>query len=322
MSTEYIHFTAGQKEAARQTDLVALLQSQGERLKRSGKEYVWRDGSEKVTVRGNLWFHQYERIGGDAVDFVRRFYNMDFPQAVNFLLGNNGGALPQAEPVKREPPKPFTLPPKNDNMRRVYAYLLNRRGIDREVLSAFVHKGMIYESADYHNAVFVGYDEHGIARHAHKRGTGSESTYKGNAENCDPRYSFHWTGTDNTLYLFEAPIDMLAFISLHKENWRRHSYAAACCVGDQVLFQMLKANPNIDTVCLCMDNDTAGQAANKRISDKLFIQGIKHEILVPEFKDWNEDRLAAGGNAPHIRAEFSLPQEESEEEEVCQTLQL
>ena len=77
------------------------------------------------------------------------------------------------------------------------------------MLSAFVHKGMIYESADYHNAVFVGYDEHGIARHAHKRGTGSESTYKGNAESCDPRYSFHWTGTDNTLYLFEAPIDIL-----------------------------------------------------------------------------------------------------------------
>ena len=50
MSTEYIHFTAAQKEAARQTDLVALLQSQGEHLKRSGKEYVWRDGSEKVTV--------------------------------------------------------------------------------------------------------------------------------------------------------------------------------------------------------------------------------------------------------------------------------
>lgn len=305
MSTEYIHFTAAQKEAARQTDLVALLQSQGERLKRSGKEYVWRDGSEKVTVRGNLWFHQYERIGGDAVDFVRRFYNMDFPQAVNFLLGNNSGALPQAEPVKREPPKPFTLPPKNDNMRRVYAYLLNHRGIDREVLSAFVHKGMIYESADYHNAVFVGYDEHSIARHAHKRGTGSESTYKGNAESCDPRYSFHWTGTDNILYLFEAPIDMLSFISLHKENWRSHSYAAACCVGDQVLFQMLKADPNIDTVCLCMDNDAAGQAANKRISDKLFIQGIKHEILVPEFKDWNEDLLY-----------------DEQEETECQTLQL
>lgn len=48
---------------------------------------------------------------------------------------------------------------------------------------------------------------------------------------------------------------MLSFISLHKENWRSHSYAAARCVGDQVLFQMQKANSNIDTVCLCMDND-------------------------------------------------------------------
>lgn len=63
---------------------------------------------------------------------------------------------------------------------------------------------------------------------------------------------------------------MPSFISLHKENWRSHSYAAARCVGDQVLFQMLKANSNIDTVCLCMDNDAAGQAANKRISDELF----------------------------------------------------
>lgn len=43
MST-YIHFTDAQKEQARQTDLVSLLQSLGETLKRSGKEYVWRDG--------------------------------------------------------------------------------------------------------------------------------------------------------------------------------------------------------------------------------------------------------------------------------------
>lgn len=125
MPTEYIHFTTEQKEAARQTDLVALLESQGEQLKRSGKEYVWRNGSERVTVRGNLWFHQYEQVGGDAVDFVRHFYNMDFPQAVNYLLGKSGGTLQRAEPVKREPPKPFALLPKNDNMRRVYAYLLS-----------------------------------------------------------------------------------------------------------------------------------------------------------------------------------------------------
>lgn len=213
--SQYIHFTDAQKERARQTDLVSLLCSQGETLKRSGKEYEWRDGSQKVTMRGNLWYHQYEQVGGDAIDFVRRYYNKSYAEAMEYLLGGCGGTLTVSPPIVKET-KPFELPPKNDNMRRVYAYLLNRRGIDRDVLNAFVHKKMIYESADYHNAVFVGYNMDGIPRHAHKRGTGSESTYKGNADSSIPEYSFHWVGTDNELYLFEAPIDMLSFISIQE----------------------------------------------------------------------------------------------------------
>ena len=49
--------------------------------------------------------------------------------------------------------------------------------MSRNVLDAFVHARLIYESRepskggnDYHNAVFVGLDEHGVPRHAHKRG--------------------------------------------------------------------------------------------------------------------------------------------------------
>lgn len=102
---------------------------------------------------------------------------------------------------------------------------------------------------------------------------------------------------------------MLSFISMHKENWQQHSYAAACSVSDRVLFQMLKDNPNITEVFLCMDSDEPGRAAAKRISDKLFTQGINTRILVPEHKDWNEDLLY-------------LEQEESEAEEPCQALQL
>ena len=178
-------------------------------------------------------------------------------------------------------------------MRRVFAYLLNRRGIDREVLYAFVHKGMIYESADYHNAVFVGFDSNGKPKHAHKRGTGSESSYKGNVSGSHPEFSFHWSGQSDTLYLFEAPIDMLSFISMQKEGWRQHSYAASCSVSDRVLFQTLKDNPNIRQVVLCLDSDEPGQTAAKRIADKLFVQGTASEILVPVHKDWNEDLLAA-----------------------------
>ena len=194
-------------------------------------------------------------------------------------------------------------------MRRVYAYLLSKRGLDRDVVNTFAYKQMIYESAKYHNAVFVGFDQDGAPRHANLRGTGSESTFKGNADGSVPEYSFHWTGRSKYLCLFEAPIDMLSFISMHKKNWQQHSYAAACSVSDRVLFQMLKNNPNITEVFLCMDSDEPGQAAAKRISDKLFTQGINARILVPEHKDWNEDLSY-------------LNQEESEVEEPCQVLQL
>ena len=78
MSTKYIHFTKDQREQARMTDIADLLRRQGETLKRSGKEYEWRNGSEKVNIRGNLFYHQYEGEGGDAIDFVRRFYNLDY----------------------------------------------------------------------------------------------------------------------------------------------------------------------------------------------------------------------------------------------------
>lgn len=80
----FVFFTDEQKALAHQTDIVSLLESQGETVKRSGKEFVWKDGSQKVTIRGNLWYHQYDRVGGDAIDFVRRFYNKSYPEAVEY----------------------------------------------------------------------------------------------------------------------------------------------------------------------------------------------------------------------------------------------
>ncbi len=305
--TRYVHFTEEQKERARQTDLCDLLRTQGETLKRSGTEYEWKDGSQKVTIRGNLWFHQYEQQGGDAIDFIQRFFNKDYPGAVEYLLGDWRGN-PISTPVAEcKPSKLLELPSRYNNMRRVFAYLLYQRGIQRDVIYTFAHKQMIFESEKYHNAVFVGYDKSGVPRHANLRGTGRESTFKGNAVGSIPEYSFHWTGRSEKLFLFESPIDMLSYISMNTENWQQHSYAAACSVSDKVLFQMLKDNPNISEVYLCLDSDQPGQAAAKRISDKLFIQGIYAETLIPKHKDWNDDLI-------------NLNREESEEE-PCQVLQ-
>lgn len=302
----YIHFTEEQKQQARQTDIVSLLLSQGEQVKKSGSEYEWLYNSQKITIRDNLWFHQYERVGGDAIDFVRKFYNKSFQDAMEYLLGNSSSAItPMQQKVK--PIKEFVPPPKSNDMSRVFKYLNIKRGIDKEIIYSFAHDQMLYESKDYHSAVFLGFDKNGISRHAHMRGIGARSTYKGNVSGSVPEYSFHWYGESKYMFLFEAPIDVLSFISMNKKDWKKHSYAASCSVSDRVLFQCLKDNPNIQFVYLCFDNDNPGQEANRRIQNKLNELNIKSKILVPNHKDWNEDLI------------FS---KESEVEKQCQTLQL
>lgn len=101
MVTKYVHFTEEQKERARLTDLTDLLRRQGQTLKRSGSEYEWKYGGAKITIRGNLWYHQYEQTGGDAIDFVWRFYGKDYPETLEYLLGINGDILRAAPPVEK-----------------------------------------------------------------------------------------------------------------------------------------------------------------------------------------------------------------------------
>lgn len=146
----YIHFTEEQKQQARKTNIVGLLQSQGEQVRKSGSEYEWLYNSQKITIRDNLWFHQYKRVGGDAIDFVRRFYNKSFQDAMEYLLGNSCCAITHTQQEKKlNKSKEFILPPKNDDMSRVLNYLNNKRGIDKEIIYSFVHEQMIYESKTF-----------------------------------------------------------------------------------------------------------------------------------------------------------------------------
>ena len=191
-------------------------------------------------------------------------------------------------------------------MRRVYAYLVKSRLIDREVVSFFAKQKLLYESCEkfrdgtkeYRNAVFVGFDENGISRHAHKRGLYTEGKgFKGNVDGGLPQYSFHYNGTDNMLFVFEAPIDMLSYITLHPQNWQNHSYVALCGVGGQALMKMLELNPNIQEVSFCLDNDEAGHKASERLKNQLAESGCQCRRLISQEKDWNED-LVCGQQLP------------------------
>lgn len=298
----YIHFTDQQKEQAAGVDLAAFLESRGEKLIRSGRD-MRLDRDHSVTIRGNEWFDHATQKGGGTISFVRQFYDLDYPSAVSLLLGGGSVAYPTAKERVQEPPKPFALPPANKDTRRVFAYLVKHRCIASEVVSYFVRAGLLYEDAEYHNAVFVGTDEQGIPRHAHKRSTNSfGKAFRINVEGSLPQYSFHYLGADGALFVFEAPVDMMSYLTLHPERWQEHSYVACCGTSFLPVEKILERMHRVEEVFLCLDNDVAGHTASKRMVDLLTEKGIVSQRLVPAEKDWNEVLTTMGQQKEEVRS--------------------
>ena len=296
-----IPITKKQRYLAGRTDLVALLRSRGETLKKLGSEWEWKFHDERVTIRNNVWFDQYTQKGGDAVDFFRYFYGESEEQAAAMQLNCSVADLekllacspPMSSRPKLEEPKQLEIPPANKDMRRVFAYLCQTRGIAPEVVSAFARKGLLYESADHHNAVFVGRDEQGKPRHFHARGTLTGSHFRQTLPGSEKEYSFHWPGTSGKLYAFEAPIDLLSYISLHPEGWQDHSYVALCGVSAAPIHHLLETQPQLQDVTLCLDNDKAGHNAARRIAGELLREwNVTVSAEFSTLKDWNDELLA------------------------------
>lgn len=297
----YGKYSREQVEQANQVDLEQLLCRNGEQLIRSGKDKRLAS-DHSITIRGNRWYDHAAGEGGFSLSFVRRHYNLSFGDAMRLLTGENGQTpLPYIHEKSKEPAKEFVLPPANDSMRRMYGYLVGNRKIEPDVLSEFVRKKLIYEDTPYHNAVFIGLDENGVPRHAHKRSTVSMGKqFRLNVEGSNPAYSFHWDGKNGSLYVFEAPIDLLSYISLNPEDWQQNSYVSLCGVGSQAMLKQLELHPELQEVFLCLDNDQAGQTASERLTEQLERMGKAVYRLVPQMKDWNDD----------LRKEILLQQQE------------
>ena len=317
----YIPFTEEQKVMANFVDLEQFLRMRGEKLERVGREHklIYYDGSGKhdsITLRGSTWFDHKNQVGGGAIKFMQEFYDMDFQTAVQELLGQTITPLshaPSKAVVHEEKTKEFKLPEANSNMHRVFAYLIKQRFISPDIISHFAKQHTLYEDKQHHNAVFVGLDENGVPRQASKRSTNSfGKTFRITCEGSDTRYSFSHFGKSEKLFVFEAPIDMLSYLTLHPENWQQHSYIAMNGVYENAVLTALKNHSNINEIVLCVDNDEGGIEAVDRLRDILTENGYPNvKRLAPKFKDWNEDLKAKNGAeflpaVPHKRKEEYL----------------
>lgn len=288
------HYTETQISAANQTDLAAFLLSRGETLKRSGKQHLWE--KHQVWICGHEWYTHYESKGGYAISFVMRYFGLTFQEAIEELLGGTvSGSIPVQTKVKE--PKELVLPTPNPTMNYVYAYLMQKRFIARDVITHFARAKTLYEDAQYHNCIFLGLDEDGTPKHCHRRSTGGN--FKCTESGSQAEYAFHHDGESEWLFVFEAPVDMLAFITLHQKDWQKHSYVALCSVSERAILHRLNVNPKLRKIVLCLDNDNAGITACHRIKDILVSRGYTDvRMLHSVNKDWDEDVKAMNGISP------------------------
>ena len=231
-------YTEEQIARANETDLVSFLRARGEKLKKSGKEYRWMK-HDSLTVDHNEWYRFSGSKGGHPIDFLMEFYNMSFPEAVKTLINESPGENKQEVkkmeqedagshegshegcPIPSEKAK-LQLPKAYENNDRVREYLIKERKISEKIIDQMLAEGKIYEDAVKHNVIFIGCDPKGTVRYAGIRGT--KEKYRGDAPGSEKAYGFSHTGTDDTLFVFEAPIDLLSFLSATGDGWETHHY--------------------------------------------------------------------------------------------------
>jgi hypothetical protein len=296
-----VKFTQEQLNRAAHTDIKSFLEAKGEKVLKSGSEWMWAS-NHSLKIRGHVFYDHATGDTGTAINFLCEFFHMNFQGAVYTLLDDNYAGADLERSYNSQPErKPFILPKRNRNMQRVYAYLMQERHIDDEIITFFAHRRTLYESEGTHNCVFVGLDSSGKPRAAHEKGTLSERPYRRDVTGSEKDYFFNYCGGSDRLYVFEAPIDLMSFLCLNQtKNWQQHNYIALGGLSDRALARFLIEHPRIRKIVFCLDNDfdaqkrdgspeeNHGQVMAESYRRKYTGKGYETSILTPRLKDWNE----------------------------------
>lgn len=267
---------------AKEMDLLTYLQNYApnELVRVAPGTYCTRE-HDSLKISNGKWCWFSRGIGGKtALDYLIKVQDYPFTQAVDTILGRTA-VRPTviSHRQQQEPPRDLMMPELNSSTNTVVKYLIGR-GIHPEVIDYCLTHRLLFESRQYHNAVFVGYDKGGKARYAALRGT--KGSYKGEVTGSDKRYSFSIAEnrSTETVHLFESAIDLMSYATLlHMtgRDWKQDALLSLAgvyktkreSVVPVALSRFLTDFPGIRTLRLHLDNDEIGRGAAKGIMDGL-----------------------------------------------------
>ena len=268
------YVTPEQITQAKELDLLTYLQRYDphELVHVSGSTYCTRE-HDSLKISNGKWNWFSRGIGGKtALDYLIKVQGFSFTQAVETLVGRAAVLPPISRaPFSPPPPRKLLMPELNSNHDRVLNYLMGR-GIHPVVLDYCLEHKLLFETKQYHNALFAGYDREGKMRYAALRGTLGD--FKGEVTGSDKHYSFSISAPQESgrLHLFESAIDLLSYATLtlgRGWDWQKDSLLSLAGVYQTkrenvvpiALSRYLQEHPNIHTLQLHLDNDEVGRGA-------------------------------------------------------------
>ena len=217
--------TAEQIERANLVNLPDFLKSHGFELKRVGREFILKE-HDSLHIKDNSagergkWFRFSTNEGGNNIQFVQKFMDLNFVDAVNLLNDSHSfvtlayddthGYVPREEKKKRE-----IQISESADISRIFDYLCHRRNLSLPTVSRLIDEGKISQEERTGNAIFKIFDESGLLVGAEKVGT-SGVKFKAIAKDSANGYGFEiCRNNGENLYFFESAIDAVAFMELY-----------------------------------------------------------------------------------------------------------
>ena len=246
-------------------------------VKNGRTDYYHRDHDSLHFSNGKWYWWSQGKGGTSALDYLIIVEGYEFKEACNYLSELMNVSAPVTTYYNTKPIKSFELPIKDKNNDLVIRYLCEIRKIDKVIVEDFISKGMIYQSANFKNAVFVGYDGNKPA-YAFKRSI--FKNFKLDHAGSNKAFSFNYTNTNcDVLHVFEAAIDLLSYMTLlkmKKIDYTELNYLSLAGASDKIaakseadipiaLKAYLERNPNIKTIVFHLDNDEVGIGATAKI---------------------------------------------------------
>jgi DNA primase len=267
---------------ARQTNLAEYLISRGEPLIQAGI------GRYKHDEHGN------------AIDFLRSYYDMDFKSAVQALTGEiprenltkstaAGQGKRIVSPSTHERDFKFSDIVLAPEMRRVIEYL-SGRGISQTLILELISRRLLFQEARTNNIIFPIYDGDRIVG-AEVAGSIPSKRFKGVKSGSKYGYGYNLSFGNDTNYvlLFESAIDLVSFVDIEKTHGKSLTdcrFVSLAGLKENIAErEIAAANADIQ-VFVCVDNDEAGANFIKELTERY--ANIKPYLPDKVYKDWNE----------------------------------